>query len=65
MKAFEPKSLEEVRRWKRKVSDEMNRLGIEKYNEKSKRRIDALVRSICKKELTPPVHPKERKLTKV
>jgi hypothetical protein len=31
----EPKSLLEIRAWKRKVSSEMNRLGIEEYNKRA------------------------------
>jgi hypothetical protein len=65
MKTLEPKSLLEVREWKRKVSAQMTRLGIEKYHEKSKQRTDAIIKAVCSKRLTPPINPKERRLAKV
>jgi hypothetical protein len=61
----EPKSLTEVRKWKQKVSDEMNRLGMAKYHQKHRKETDEFIKSVCKKELTPPQHPTERRLSKV
>ncbi len=61
----EPKSLTEVRKWKQKVSDEMNRLGIEKYHRKRRKETDDFIKSVCKMELTPPRHPIEKRLSKV
>jgi hypothetical protein len=61
----EPKSLLDVRDWKQKVSNEMTRLGMAKYHQKSKLRTDAIIKSVCSKALTPATHPVERRLSKV
>jgi HKD family nuclease len=61
----EPKSLTEVREWKQKVSDEMNRLGMKKYHRKHRKETDNFIKNVCKKELTSPRHPVERRLSKV
>jgi hypothetical protein len=61
----EPKSLTEVRKWKQRVSNEMNRLGIVKFNQKHRKETDEFIKSVCKKELMPPSRSVERRLSKV
>lgn len=48
IKYTEPKSLLEVRAWKRKVSGEIERLGWEGYRKKHRPKTEALMASIEK-----------------
>ena len=65
IKNDEPKSLLEVREWKRKVSEEMNRLGMNKYRQKHRKETDDFIKNVCKTELVPPSRSVERRLIKV